>query len=64
MRTDQVAWRAQVDRICRCTMAGAVNIRICRREVRPARDGWVTRNDFRTFIHPPEGMVRAAEAGA
>jgi len=24
---------------------------------------WVTRNDFRTFIHPPEGMVRAAEAG-
>ena len=23
---------------------------------------WVTRNDFRTFIHPPEGMVRAAEA--
>src|SRR5262249_58777015 len=23
----------------------------------------VTRHDFRTFIHPPEGMVRAAEAG-
>jgi 2-polyprenyl-3-methyl-5-hydroxy-6-metoxy-1,4-benzoquinol methylase len=24
---------------------------------------WLTRNDFRTFIHPPEGMIRAAEAG-
>jgi magnesium-protoporphyrin O-methyltransferase len=23
----------------------------------------VTRSDFRTFIHSPEGMVRAAEAG-
>jgi magnesium-protoporphyrin O-methyltransferase len=24
---------------------------------------WATRNDFRTFIHPPQGMIRAAEAG-
>lgn len=23
---------------------------------------WLTRNDFRTFIHPPEGMVHAAES--
>lgn len=23
---------------------------------------WLTRNDFRTFIHPPEDMVRAAES--
>ena len=23
---------------------------------------WLTRNDFRAFIHPPEGMVRAAES--
>lgn len=23
---------------------------------------WVTRNDFRAFVHPPEGMVRAAES--
>ena len=23
---------------------------------------WLSRNDFRTFIHPPEGMVRAAES--
>jgi 2-polyprenyl-3-methyl-5-hydroxy-6-metoxy-1,4-benzoquinol methylase len=23
---------------------------------------WFTRNDFRTFIHPPQGMVRAAES--
>lgn len=24
---------------------------------------WLTRNDFRAFIHPPEHMVRAAESG-
>jgi 2-polyprenyl-3-methyl-5-hydroxy-6-metoxy-1,4-benzoquinol methylase len=24
---------------------------------------WVTRNDFQTFIHPPQGMARAAKAG-
>jgi len=24
---------------------------------------WVTRNDFRAFIHPPDGMLRAAESG-
>jgi cyclopropane fatty-acyl-phospholipid synthase-like methyltransferase len=24
---------------------------------------WLTRNDFRAFIHPPPGMVRAAESG-
>jgi magnesium-protoporphyrin O-methyltransferase len=23
---------------------------------------WLTRNDFRTFIHPPQSMVRAAES--
>jgi 2-polyprenyl-3-methyl-5-hydroxy-6-metoxy-1,4-benzoquinol methylase len=23
---------------------------------------WLTRNDFRAFIHPPDGMVRAAES--
>jgi hypothetical protein len=23
---------------------------------------WFTRNDFRAFIHPPQGMVRAAES--
>ena len=23
---------------------------------------WFTRNDFRVFIHPPQGMVRAAES--
>ena len=24
---------------------------------------WLTRNDFRAFIHPPDAMVRAAESG-
>lgn len=24
---------------------------------------WMTRNDFRAFIHPPAGLVRAAESG-
>jgi protein-L-isoaspartate O-methyltransferase len=23
---------------------------------------WVTRNDFRAFIHPPDGMLRAAQS--